>query len=271
MISDIIWNIDPRIIHDLEFPRWYGVCWLAGIVLAYLIVLKIYKSEGIPAIELDRLTVYVLLGAVIGARLGHVFFYDPVYYFNNPVEILPFRTEPTFQFTGLAGLASHGGILGALLGLYIYTRKYKKDYLWQLDKLMIGGAALGAFIRLGNLVNSEVIGIPSDLPWSFIFTAVDDVPRHPTQLYEAICYLIISIALYFFWKSKKFQNNTGFIFGLGLTLIFICRFLIEFLKENQVGFEDGMMLNMGQVLSVPMVVLGMWVMGRNLKFNSVSI
>ena len=164
MMTYIVWNIDPRIFDEFEFLRLYGVCWALGMLVAYKIMLRIYKSEGISQIELDKLTTYVLLGVIIGARFGHILFYDPVYYWHNPIEILPFRIKPNFEFTGLAGLASHGGVLGALLALYLYNRKFKKDYLWLLDRLMIAGAALGGFIRLGNLMNSEIIGIPSDLP-----------------------------------------------------------------------------------------------------------
>ena len=159
MISYITWDIDSRVFHEFEFLRWYGICWVLGIVLGYKILLNIYKTEGIEHIDLDKLATYVMLGAIIGARFGHILFYDPIYYWNNPIEILPIKIKPTFQFTGLAGLASHGGILGALLALYFYCWKFKKDYLWLADRLMIAGAALGGFIRLGNLMNSEIVEI----------------------------------------------------------------------------------------------------------------
>ena len=270
MISYITWDIDPSIFHESEFLRWYGVCWVLGILLGYKIMLKVYKSEDTPTIELDKLTIYVMLGAILGARLGHILFYDPIYYWNNPIEILPFRINPTFEFTGLAGLASHGGILGATLALYFYKRKFKTGYLWLLDRLTIAGAALGGFIRLGNLMNSEIIGIPSNLPWAFVFTRVDQIPRHPSQLYEAIFYLLVSIVLYFIWKSKKRYKNTGFIFGLGMTLIFAQRFSIEFLKENQVPFEENLTLNIGQILSIPLVLIGIFLMMRSLKSSRIE-
>jgi len=265
MISYIIWDIDPRIFHEVEFFRWYGVCWVLGTLAGYKIMCTIYKSENIPPIELDKLTAYVILGGIVGARFGHILFYDPIYYWHNPIEILPFKIKPSFQFTGLAGLASHGGILGSLIALYFYNRKFKKDYLWLLDRLTIAGAALGGFIRLGNLMNSEIIGIPSKHPWAFIFTLVDQIPRHPSQLYEAIFYFMLSITLYFIWKSRKFYNNYGFIFGLGIALIFTQRFLIEFLKENQVPFEENLILNMGQTLSIPLVLVGIVMMIWSLK------
>lgn len=265
MISYIIWDITPEIFEGLVFFRWYGVCWILGMFVGYRIVLNIYKSENIPTTELDELTTYAAVGAIVGARLGHILFYDPAYYWNNPIEILPFKINPTFEFTGLAGLASHGGILGALLSLYFYNKKFKRNYLWLLDRITLAGAALGGFIRLGNLMNSEIIGIPSNLPWAFVFTRVDQIPRHPAQLYEAIFYIGICIALYFIWKSKKFYGRNGFIFGLGITLIFTQRFLIEFLKENQVSFEENLALNMGQALSIPLILGGVALMIWSLK------
>jgi len=256
MIAYIIWNIDPGVSPGLEFLRWYGICWATGMLLGYQVMLTIYKREGLSIPDLDRLTVYVVLGAVIGARLGHVLFYDPVYYLDNPIEILPIRTEPAFQFTGLIGLASHGGVLGALLALYLYCKKYGKDLLWILDRLTIAGSLLGGFIRLGNLMNSEIVGIPAQVSWAFVFTRIDNVPRHPAQLYEALFYLAIFFILFFLWKSGKVQNHKGFLFGLGLSSIFAQRFLLEFLKENQVAFEENLLLNMGQVLSLPLVIIG---------------
>ena len=265
MISYVIWDIDPRIFDGFEFFRWYGLCWAVGTILGYQIMLRIYKIEGIPPIELDKLTTYVMLGGIIGARLGHILFYDPLYYLNNPIEILPIRINPTFQFTGLAGLASHGGIVGALVALFFYTRKFKKSYLWLLDRLIISGALLGCFIRIGNLMNSEMIGVPSHLPWAFVFANIDEIPRHPTQLYEALFYLILSLFLFLIWQSRKVSNYKGFLFGLGIFLIFLQRFLAEFLKENQVEFEEHLTLNMGQILSVPLIVTGIFIMARAVR------
>jgi len=260
MTSYIIWNVAPEIFDGFIVLRWYGVAWVLGVVAGHGIMLNIYKREGIPVAEVDMLTVYIMLGAIVGARLGHILFYDPVYYLNNPIEVLPIKIDPEFQFTGLAGLASHGGILGGAAALYIYNRKSERGYLWLLDRLTIAGIALGGFIRLGNLMNSEIIGTPSDLPWAFVFERVDEIPRHPSQLYEAIFYLIVSVVLYLTWRSKKFYQQHGFIFGLGMTLVFTQRFLIEFIKESQVSFEETMILNMGQVLSIPLVVGGIAMM-----------
>jgi prolipoprotein diacylglyceryl transferase len=265
MISYIIWDIDPRIFAGLDFLRWYGFCWAIGMILGYQVLLKIYKHEGLSQPDLDKLTIYVVLGAIIGARLGHILFYDPIYYLNNPIEILPVRIKPTFQFIGLAGLASHGGVLGALFALYLYSKKYKKDFLWTLDKLTIAGSLLGGFIRLGNLMNSEIIGIPAQVPWAFVFIRVDKVPRHPAQLYEALFYLAIFLILFLLWKSRKVHNHKGFLFGLGFSLIFTQRFLIEFLKENQVAFEKNLLLNMGQTLSLPLIFIGILIMVWSFK------
>jgi len=271
MNSYIIWDIDPRIFSGLELFRWYGFCWTIGMVLAYDVMQRIYKRENLSQSDLDKLTAFVAVGAIIGARLGHVLFYDPVYYLHNPIEILPVRIEPTFEFTGFAGLASHGGVLGALLALYLYNRKYKKDFVSILDRLTIAGALLGGFIRLGNLMNSEIIGIPAQVPWAFVFRQIDEVPRHPAQLYEALFYLAIFLILFFLWRSGKVQNHKGFLFGLGLSLIFFQRFFMEFLKENQVAFEENLILNMGQILSLPLIIIGILIMIRSLKSSSTNL
>jgi prolipoprotein diacylglyceryl transferase len=260
MISHIVWDISPEVFDGFQFLRWYGLCWVLGILLGHWVILGIYRSENSRVDELDQLVIYVLVGAVVGARLGHILFYDPIYYLNNPFEILPIKVYPTFEFTGLAGLASHGGVLGAMLALYVYNRKFRKGYLWLLDRLIIGGAVLAGFIRLGNLMNSEIVGTPSNLPWAFVFTSVDQVPRHPSQIYEAAFYLIVAMSLYFVWRSGKFNATPGFIFGLGITLIFTQRFFIEFLKEDQVPFEEMLILNMGQILSIPVVIGGIVLM-----------
>jgi len=260
MMSYIIWDIDPKIFADVDFLRWYGFSWAIGMMLGYQVMQKIYRQEGLAQPDLDKLATYVMLGALIGARFGHILFYDPVYFLNNPIEMLPIQLEPTFQFKGLTGLASHGGVAGALFALYLYNRKYKKDFLWTLDRLTIAGSLLGGFIRLGNLMNSEIVGMPAQVPWAFVFTRIDQVPRHPAQLYEALFYLAIASILFLLWKSGVVQHQRGFLFGLGLLLIFFQRFLMEFLKENQVAFEEKLLLNMGQILSLPLILIGMLIM-----------
>jgi phosphatidylglycerol---prolipoprotein diacylglyceryl transferase len=265
MIAFLVWDISPEVFEGITFFRWYGVCWLLGMLLGYKIMHHVYKSENIPLIELDNLTPYLVFGAIVGARLGHILFYDPIYYWNNPIEILPIKINPVVEFTGLAGLASHGGMLGALFALYLYTRKFGKNYIWLLDRLTIAGAALGGFIRMGNVMNSEIVGVPSNVPWAFVFTRIDSMPRHPAQLYEALFYLALSMVLYGIWKSKKFHDCNGFISGLGITLIFVQRFLIEFLKENQESFEENLVLNMGQILSIPLMLGGIALMVWSLR------
>jgi prolipoprotein diacylglyceryl transferase len=256
----IIWDVRPQIIPEFDYLRWYGISWVLGIILGLYIMRKIYRTEGNSVDQLDTLATYIIVGTILGARLGHIIFYDPHYYWQNPIEILPFRFNPEFEFTGLAGLASHGGIFGALLALYVYHRKYACNYLRLLDRLTIAAAATGGVVRLGNLMNSEIIGIPTNVPWAFIFTNVDQVPRHPAQLYEALFYFTLSTLLFFVWKSGRYSGNRGFIFGLGVSLIFIQRFLIEFLKENQVSFEEGLLINMGQILSIPLAITGIIIM-----------
>ena len=256
----IHWDPDPSVIPAWDLPRWYSMMWLLGVVLGYQLIRHIYKKEGMDENELQKLAVTIMVFAMLGARLGHVFFYDWAYYSEHLIEILPIKLEPSFQFTGFAGLASHGGVLGALLGLWYYNRKRKFNYGWLLDRLTIGGAMLGCFIRLGNLMNSEIIGKPSEVAWAFIFARVDNVPRHPAQLYEAIFYLLISLLLFRIWQRQQHRLRHGFICGLGLTLIFLQRFFVEFLKENQVAFENELTLNMGQLLSIPIVILGLVIM-----------
>lgn len=263
----IIWDVGREIVEGGPL-RWYSVCWMLGIVAGYMVMRSIFRVERVHINELDLLALYTLLGGIIGARLGHVLFYDPGYYLSNPIEILPFKINPRFEFTGFAGLASHGGTLGALLALYLYKRKYGRSYRWALDRLIIGAAVLGGFIRLGNLMNSEIIGTPTGLPWAFVFTGVDDIPRHPAQLYEAIAYFVTGIALYLVWRSRKYETAQGFIFGLGLTMIFAMRFLIEFIKENQVSFEDELTLNMGQLLSIPLVMVGVILMMSSRNYTA---
>lgn len=258
--SFITWNVEPAIFPSMEFLRWYGVCWGLGLFSSYQVLSFIYKQEGIPIHELDRLVLYLLTGVIVGARLGHILFYDPLYYYEHPQEILPFRFQPAFQFTGLAGLASHGGALGAIIALYLYRRKYKKPFLWIADRVVIAGCLLGSFIRVGNLMNSEILGKETSLGWAFVFTRVDSIPRHPAQLYEAFGYLAIFVLLLFL-RKKGTVTIHGSLFGLSLVLVFGLRLIVEFFKIDQVPFEASLPLNMGQVLSIPLILTGLilWV------------
>jgi prolipoprotein diacylglyceryl transferase len=207
----------------------------------------IYKKEGRSTGEIDTLTMYMVVATIVGARLGHVLFYDPVYYFQNPQDIIKIWE---------GGLASHGGVIGILIAIYIFARQTKVSYLWALDRISIVASLTFCMIRLGNLMNSEILGIPTDLPWGFIFTSYDTIPRHPAQLYEAIHYFIWFVVLFWFWYKKRDTMKNGFLFSWSLIVLFSLRFVDEFFKMNQEQFEDGMILNMGQLLSIPFILIG---------------
>ncbi len=263
-LNYITWDIDPVIFTLGSYSlRYYTVCFLLAFISSYIIMLRIFKREGKPQELLDQLTIYIFLGTLIGARLGHCLFYEFDYYINHPLEmILPVQfTDNGIQITGFQGLASHGGALGILTALFLFSRKTKTDFLWITDRIVIVVALAGAFVRLGNLFNSEIIGRPTDVPWAVIFSRVDMQPRHPSQLYEAICYILIFILLYRIYLTKQ-NLKPGYIFGIFLILLFGARFVIEFLKENQESFEDAMSYNMGQLLSVPFILLGGYLLFR---------
>ena len=256
----IYWNLDPEIFSIFgTFPiRYYSLLFITGLFVALQVEKRIYRKENIPLENLDKLFIYVIVGIVLGARLGHCFFYEPSYYLDNPLEVLlPIRkVADSYQFTGFQGLASHGGTIGVILAIVIYCRKYKTKFLWVLDRIAIVGPIVGAFIRFGNFMNSEVYGKPTNGNWGVVFQRDDLIPRHPTQLYEAFSYLLIFGILMFIYHKTKGQMN-GLLLGVLLTLVFSARIVIEFFKENQVGFEDGMALNMGQILSIPLVIIGL--------------
>lgn len=257
----IYWNVDPVIYWITDtFPlKYYGLFFMAGILLAFHIEKRIFAKENIPIEKLDKLFIYVVVGILLGARLGHCLFYDPSYYFANPLEILlPIKKiGDSYQFIGFQGLASHGGTIGVLVAIGIYCKKYKMNFLGVLDKIAIVSTLVATFIRLGNFMNSEIYGKPTNGNWGVIFQRDDLIPRHPTQLYEAFSYLLIFGVLMLIYKNKKEKPN-GLILGVALVLIFFARFIIEFFKENQVGFEDGMTLNMGQILSIPFIITGLF-------------
>ena len=254
------WNVDPVIYWITDtFPlKYYGILFATGIMLGYLIVKRIYQKENIPVENLEKLSTYVVIGIILGARLGHCFFYDFSYYSQNLIEIvLPIKKiGETYKFIGFQGLASHGGVIGVLTAIILYSRKYKTSFLWILDRIAIAGPVTGAFIRFGNFMNSEIYGRPTNGNWGVIFQKDDLIPRHPTQLYEAFSYLLIFGILMLIYKKKKEKSN-GLIFGAALVLVFLARFIIEFFKENQVNFENGMIINMGQVLSIPFILIGL--------------
>ena len=245
----IPWDVNPEIFRIGSFAvRWYGLLFASSFLFGYIILDKVFKNENLSQVTLDRLTVYVAVGVIAGARLGHCFFYEPGYYLSHPVEIIKIWH---------GGLASHGAAIGILIALWLFVRKEKKDYTWVIDRVAIVVALSGLFIRMGNLMNSEIYGVETTLPWGFVFLRNGETaPKHPTQIYEALTYLLIFILLLrIYWKSKG-EYIQGLLISLTLILIFTSRFFIEFLKEDQVAFESGMKLNMGQLLSIPFVISG---------------
>ncbi len=275
MILDFIsWNPAPEIftIPGINWPvRWYGLMWAMAFIASHFFMNRVYKTEGRGEKALDTLTLYIILGTIIGARLGHCLFYGPWFdeispqgivinegYISHPLNILK-------VYEG--GLASHGGAIGILTAMILYCRKTKESWLWLFDRLVIVVPLAAMCIRIGNLINSEIIGRVTDVPWAFIFSQVDQLPRHPAQLYEAIFCFFLFILMYWLWKNKRDKVGPGFMFGLMCVLLFIERFIDEFFKENQVDFENSMALNMGQWLSIPFVVIGIVMMVRSYKMT----
>ena len=278
VLNFITWDVDPEIFSMGFFSlRWYGLLFAVAFVLGYWIMKRIFRREDVPVRTLDRLTWYMVFGTLIGARLGHCLFYDWAYFRNHILEIfIPFtQTANGWELTGFAGLASHGAALGILAALFIFSRIEHRPYLWILDRIVIVVALSGFFIRMGNLMNSEIFGHPTGLPWGFEFVRssewrlppVSARPCHPTQIYEALAYLGIFVWLYrmYFSKTGKNPYPAGVLFGTFLVSLFTVRFLIEFLKENQVDFEKGMSLNMGQLLSIPFILFGIYLLARRIS------
>ena len=245
----IPWDVNPEIFRIGSFAvRWYGLLFASSFLFGYIILQKIFKNENLSETVLDRLTIYVAIGTIIGARLGHCFFYEPGYYLSNPGEILKIWH---------GGLASHGAAIGIITAIWLFIRKEKKEFTWAIDRVAIVVALSGFFIRMGNLMNSEIYGVETTVPWGFVFLQNGETaPKHPTQIYEALAYLIIfGILMWLYWR-KKGEYIQGTLISLTLILIFVARFFIEFLKEDQVAFEASMALNMGQLLSIPFIILG---------------
>ena len=278
----ILWN--PDIVAFSLGPlevRWYSLLWCIGLFAVYQLMHYLFKEQKLGEDKFEPMFLYCFLGILIGARLGHCLFYEPEYYLSRPMEmILPMRkfADGEWHFTGYEGLASHGGTLGLMIAIILYSRNVKLNLMHVLDNVAIVTPVCACAIRLGNLMNSEIIGHPTDVPWAFVFERVDMLPRHPGQLYEAICYAIFFFIGWFIYRlslkketMERYTSNarkplvdirvgSGFYFGLCLFLIFLSRIFIELTKENQVDFESGMMFNMGQLLSVPFVLLGLYCM-----------
>ena len=260
----VTWNPDIVAFSLGAFAvRWYSLFWCLGLLGVYLLMHRLFRQQKLGEEQFEPMFMYCFLGILIGARLGHCLFYEPGYYLSHPMEmLLPIRNVPGegWTFTGYEGLASHGGTLGLMIALWLYAKRVKLNIMRVLDNVAIVTPICACAIRLGNLMNSEIIGRPTDVPWAFIFERVDMLPRHPGQLYEAICYAIFFFVGWFFYRTKPQRVGTGFFFGLCLFMIFLSRIFVEYTKENQEAFEEGMFLNMGQLLSIPFVLLGLYCM-----------
>ena len=259
----ITWNPSIEVFSLGPFSiRWYSLCWLIGLALAYIMVKWLYKHQKIADEKFDPLFLYCFIGILAGARLGHCIFYEPGYFLTSWTHfiemLLPIRLDiyGNWHFTGYEGLASHGGTVGIILALLLYSKNLKVGMWTVLDTISIAVPVTACFIRLGNLMNSEIIGKPTDLPWAFIFERIDMLPRHPGQLYEAIAYACFFFVLWYFYKKKPDLVGTSFFFGLDIFLIFTFRFFIEYTKEVQESFEQNMLFDMGQILSVPFILMG---------------
>ena len=260
----IHWNVSPEIFSfGFIHIRWYGLLFAGSFLVGLYIMSKIFRNENKSEEDLNDLVWYMIIGTVVGARLGHCLFYNPSYYLSHPVEIL---------MVWKGGLASHGAAIGILTAIYFYSKK-KKDqpYLWVLDRVVITVAIGGAMIRIGNLFNSEIIGKPTDGSWGFIFerahVANPMIPRHPTQIYEAVAYFITFVVLYSIYKKHNGKLNEGYLSGLLMVMIFVFRFFVEFFKEVQEPFEVGMTLDMGQILSIPIIIVGIYLIIRSKKLH----
>lgn len=260
MLDYITWTANPIFFNHVVTVRWYGMMFIIGFVVGYKIMEKIYKHEGMPEKWLSSLLVYLVISTIIGARLGHVFLYAWDYYSQHPIEIL---------YTWEGGLASHGATIGIFVAMILYSIFVtKRSPLWILDRVVIPIAIVGALVRMGNLMNHEIYGHPTDLPWGFRFVTnlqgwmagappVFSAPSHPTQIYEALCYAALFILLMWMYWKKNAEERPGLLFGVFFTVLFTSRFLIEFVKNPQEPFEVDMTLNMGQWLSIPFIVAGL--------------
>ncbi|MCA0430571.1 MAG: prolipoprotein diacylglyceryl transferase [Bacteroidetes bacterium] len=269
----INWNVNKEAftIPGIDWPvRWYGICWALAFLGAHYFLNKIFKQEGRTDKQLDSLTIYMIVGTVLGARLGHCLFYDFDYYMKFPLDILKIHE---------GGLASHGGAIGIVLAMVFYCVKQKENWLWLFDRMVVVVPLSAALIRIGNLMNHEIVGKPSNLPWAFKFLKNDDdldslqtldipIPaRHPAQLYEAIFGILLFVLLYWLWKTKRNNFGKGFMFGLFCVLMFTERFFDEFVKENQSAFENNLAINMGQILSLPFIIVGIIFIIRSYKIG----
>lgn len=252
------WNMNPVFFEVGSLVvRWYGMFFAASFLVGYQLMRWVYRREGRSEIELESLLAYMFIGVLLGARLGHCLFYDPSFYLSHPIEILKIWE---------GGLASHGAALGILASLFIFTRHCDRpSYIWLLDRIVLPVALAGFFIRLGNFINSEIVGIPSNRSWAVIFESVDAIPRHAVQLYEALAYGIIFVMLIIVFRRRGNVSGQGILLGLFLVSVFSVRFILEFLKTRQAAYEASQVLSVGQWLSLPFAVLGLVLLVCSLK------
>lgn len=260
MSSFFHWNPDPEIISFAGLSiRWYGLLFVGSFLLGTSIVKRIFKAEGKPDIDLDNLMFYMLLAAIIGARLAHCLIYEPSYYLSHPMEIL---------YVWKGGLASHGGIVGAILALWLFIKRQPEISLfWMFERLTIPAALVATAIRSANFINSEIVGNPTQVPWAVVFERLDSVPRHPAQLYEALAYFVTFVVLTLIYRSQNGNVKPGVLSGVMFLGIFIARFLVEFVKVPQAAYGDGLAISVGQWLSVPFILLGLVLLLCGGKFS----
>jgi len=252
-MEHFVWNIDPNIFKFGAIQlRWYGVLFVASFFVGLSIMQWVYRREGKDPAVLDNFLLYVIVGAVVGARLMHCFAYEPDYYLSHPMEIL---------YVWKGGLASHGGMLGVIVALYLFARRYKESYLWMLSRATLAGMVTAAFVRIGNFFNSEILGLPTDKPWAIVFSRIDNLPRHPVQLYEAAAYFVILGILIWLYRRSSFAFASKILPGVFLVLLFSARFLLEYTKTEQADYATALPFTVGQLLSIPFILLGIfWVL-----------
>lgn len=262
LLGTIIWDVDPALLRIGDFEiRYYSLMWALAFIQGMIILAYILKRENEPKKYNDSLFWYITISTIVGARLGHCLFYEPMTYLANPISILNFRE---------GGLASHGATIGIMIGLYLFSRRNHKPYVWTLDRAALLAPIGAFFVRMGNFINSEIYGVETDAPWGVVFVrAGETTAKHPTQLYEGFAYLLLFFVLmYLYLKKDAAKRYPGLLIGVMFTWIFLSRFIIEFIKQNQESFEQGMALNMGQLLSIPFIIGGLGVIAYSLKHKT---
>lgn len=275
ILNYIQWSADPVMFYIGDVPvRWYSILLGTGFIAGYIFARNIFKKENVDRYVLETYGIWLIIGVLIGGRLGHCLFYEFDYYMQHPLEMIkPWKGTlgEDAEFTGFRGFSSHGWIAGIFITLWINSRLRKVPFLWALDRFAIVVVLAGAFVRIGNLMNSEMIGIATNLPWAFVFEKIDDIPRHPAQIYESLAYLLTFILVYSYHDRKRNTVLNGTYAGWVLLGVFTSRFFIEFLKINQVPSEATMQLNLGQKLSIPFLLLGLILIFRKQLTNFLQL